>query len=292
MRLRTRESNWGKRVAFSTSAIPAHRLPRLRPALVIGASILVFWIGAALTVSFWSPVDPLKIVARRLQPPSLAHWLGTDALGRDVLVRTFYGARYSLAIAAVVVIVSVIIGSVVGALSGFFGRWLDAVLMRLVDITLSFPPVLLAMSVAASLGPGLQTTAIAMIVVWWPLYARLMRGQVIDILSRDHIEAAIAGGASRPRLLMKHVLPLSWTPTIISATMDFGQVVLLAASLSFIGLGSKPPTPEWGSMISEGAAQFYSWWIAFGPGLAILSIGLGCNFIGDALRDLLDPKED
>jgi peptide/nickel transport system permease protein len=278
-------------MTFPALAAHAEGLPRLKPVLVAGAAILLFWIVIALTIGLWSPLDPLKIVARRLQPPSSAHWLGTDALGRDVLVRTFYGARYSLTIATVVVAVSVIIGSTLGAISGFFGKWADAILMRMVDITLAFPPVLLAMAVAASLGPGLRTTAIAMIVVWWPLYARLMRGQVVEVLSRDHIEAAIAGGASRSRLLLKHVLPLSWTPTIISATMDFGQVVLLAASLSFIGLGSKPPTPEWGSMISEGAAQFYSWWIAFGPGLAILSIGLGCNFIGDSLRDILDPKE-
>jgi peptide/nickel transport system permease protein len=271
---------------------PARRLPGTRPALVAGVSILLFWIAIALTLSFWSPIDPLKIVARRLQPPSLDHWLGTDALGRDVLIRTFHGARYSLTIAAIVVAAAVVIGSAIGAISGFFGGWIDAIFMRVVDITLSFPPVLLAMSVAASLGPGLQTTAIAIIVVWWPLYARLMRGQVVDVLSRDHIEAAIAGGASNARLLLKHVLPLSWTPTLVSATMDFGQVVLLAASLSFIGLGAKPPTPEWGSMIAQGAAQFYSWWIAFGPGLAILSVGLACNFIGDSLRDLLDPRED
>jgi peptide/nickel transport system permease protein len=147
------------------------------------------------------------------------------------------------------------------------------------------------MAVAASLGPGLQNAAIAVIAVWWPVYARLMRGQVLDVISRDHIEAARAGGATSFRLLTKHILPLSWTPTIISATMDFGQVVLLAASLSFIGLGAQPPSPEWGAMISDGAAHFYSWWVAFGPGIAILSLGLGFNFIGDALRDILDPRE-
>jgi peptide/nickel transport system permease protein len=274
------------------SSAPSRYFRLARPALVIGVGILVFWIVVALTVHLWAPYDPLKIVGRRLQPPSLEHWMGTDALGRDVLIRTFYGAQYSLSIAVVVVVASVMIGSLVGALSGFFGGWVDSILMRIVDITLSFPPVLLAMSIAASLGPGIQNTAIAVVVVWWPVYARLMRGQVLDVISRDHIEAAIAGGASRSRLLLKHILPLSWTPTIISATMDFGQVVLLAASLSFIGLGVKPPTPEWGSMISEGAQHFYSWWIAFGPGVAILSIGLGCNFIGDTLRDILDPKDD
>lgn len=265
---------------------------RAKPALAIGLAIVLFWVVVALTVPLWAPYDPLKIVARKLQPPSMEHWLGTDALGRDVLVRTFYGARYSLAVATVVVFCSVLIGSVLGAVAGFFGGWVDAIVMRTVDVTLAFPPVLLAMSIAASLGPGLQNTALAVIVVWWPVYARLMRGQVLDVISRDHIEAARAGGASRFRLLTKHILPLSWTPTIISGTMDFGQVVLLAASLSFIGLGAQPPSPEWGSMISDGAAYFYSWWIALGPGLAILSLGLGFNFIGDSLRDILDPRAE
>ncbi|WP_339757101.1 ABC transporter permease [uncultured Hoeflea sp.] len=263
----------------------------LRPALVAGLLIVAFWIFVALTIDVWTVYDPLKIVARKLQSPSLQHWLGTDALGRDVMTRTLYGVRYSLSISFVVVICSVVIGSLVGALAGFFGGWTDSVLMRIVDVTLAFPPVLLAMAVAASLGPGLQNAAIAVIVVWWPVYARLMRGQVLDVISRDHIEAARAGGASSFRLLTKHILPLSWTPTIISATMDFGQVVLLAASLSFIGLGAQPPAPEWGAMISDGAAHFYSWWIAFGPGVAILMLGLGFNFIGDALRDILDPRE-
>jgi peptide/nickel transport system permease protein len=263
----------------------------LRPALAAGLLIIGFWIVVALTIDVWTVYDPLRIVARKLQSPSLQHWLGTDALGRDVMTRTLYGVRYSLAISVVVVVCSVSIGSVVGALAGFFGGWTDSVLMRIVDVTLSFPPVLLAMAVAASLGPGLQNAAIAVIVVWWPVYARLMRGQVLDVISRDHIEAARAGGASSYRLLTKHILPLSWTPTIISATMDFGQVVLLAASLSFIGLGAQPPAPEWGAMISDGAAHFYSWWIAFGPGIAILMLGLGFNFVGDALRDILDPRE-
>lgn len=263
----------------------------LRPVMVVGLLIVGFWIFVALTIDIWTVYDPLKLVARKLQAPSLQHWLGTDALGRDVLTRTLYGARYSISISLIVVVCSVVIGSLVGAIAGFFGGWIDSILMRVVDITLSFPPVLLAMAVAASLGPGLQNAAIAVIAVWWPVYARLMRGQVLDVISRDHIEAARAGGASSYRLLTKHILPLSWTPTIISATMDFGQVVLLAASLSFIGLGAQPPSPEWGAMISDGATHFYSWWIAFGPGMAILSLGLGFNFIGDALRDILDPRE-
>jgi peptide/nickel transport system permease protein len=162
--------------------------------------------------------------------------------------------------------------------------------MRLVDVTLSFPPMLLAMAVAASLGPGLWNAAIAMVIVWWPVYARLMRAQVLEVREREHVEAAIASGATQTRVLTRHILPLCWTPVLISATMDLGQVILLAASLSFIGLGATPPTPEWGSMISDGAAQFYSWWVALGPGLAILTIVLGFNFIGDGLHDYFDPR--
>ena len=163
--------------------------------------------------------------------------------------------------------------------------------MRLVDVTLSLPPVLLAMAVAASIGPGLRNAAIAMIIVWWPLYARLMRAEVMSVKARDHVDAAIAGGAGPIRVLTRHVLPLCWTPVLINATMDFGQVVLLTAALSFIGLGARPPAPEWGAMISEGATDFYYWWVAAGPGLAILSVVLGTNFIGDGLRDLMDRRQ-
>lgn len=256
----------------------------------IGAAILLFWILAVLTVQFWPLADPLSMVGRRLQPPSAAHWLGTDALGRDVFARTIHGAVWSIPIAVVVVACAVAIGSALGAVSGFFGGWLDTVIMRLVDITVSFPPILLAMAVAAMLGPGLANASIAMVIVWWPIYARLMRAQVLEMREREHVEAAVAGGAGPFRVLRVHILPLCWTPTLINATMDFGQVVLLAASLSFIGLGATPPSPEWGSMISEGATKFYSWWIAFGPGMAILSVVLASSFLGDGLRDLFDRR--
>ncbi|MCB1313781.1 MAG: ABC transporter permease, partial [Sedimentitalea sp.] len=185
---------------------------------------------------------------------------------------------------------AVAIGSAFGAVAGFFGGWWDAIIMRLVDVTVSFPPILLAMAVAAMLGPGLANASIAMIIVWWPIYARLMRAQVLEVREREHVEAAVAGGAGRFRVLGVHVLPLCWTPTLINATMDFGQVVLLAASLSFIGLGATPPSPEWGSMISEGATRFYDWWIAFGPGMAILSVVLATSFLGDGLRDVFDRR--
>ncbi|WP_163025843.1 ABC transporter permease [Chachezhania antarctica] len=257
---------------------------------IIGAAILLFWIFTVLTVQFWPMAEPLDMVGRRLQPPSAEHWLGTDALGRDVFSRTMHGAVWSIPIAILVVACAVAIGSLLGAISGFFGGWTDGIIMRLVDVTVAFPPILLAMAVAAMLGPGLTNASIAMVIVWWPIYARLMRAQVLEVKEREHVEAAIAGGASPLRVLRVHVLPLCWTPTLINATMDFGQVVLLAASLSFIGLGAKPPSPEWGSMISEGATRFYDWWIAFGPGMAILTVVLATSFLGDGLRDLFDRR--
>ncbi|OWU83063.1 D-ala-D-ala transporter subunit [Oceanicola sp. 22II-s10i] len=256
----------------------------------IGALMLLFWILTVLTVSFWPLADPLAMVGRRLQPPSTANWLGTDALGRDVFARTMYGAVWSIPIAVVVVACAVLIGSTLGALAGFFGGWSDSIIMRLVDVTVSFPPILLAMAVAAVLGPGLANASIAMVIVWWPIYARLMRAQVLEKRENEHVEAAVAGGAGSLRVLGVHILPLCWAPTLINATMDFGQVVLLAASLSFIGLGATPPSPEWGSMISEGATKFYSWWIAFGPGMAILSVVLATSFLGDGLRDVFDRR--
>ena len=256
----------------------------------IGVAILLFWAVTVLSVQLWPIADPLIMAGKRLQPPGNDHWLGTDALGRDVLSRTLHGATYTIPVAVMVVVSAVVIGSILGAIAGYFGGWWDGVIMRTADVTLSFPPILLAMTVAATLGPGLPNAGLAMIVVWWPIYARLMRAQVMEVRTREHVEAAIAGGAGRWRVLVVHILPLCWTPTLINATMDFGQVALLAASLSFIGLGAVPPSPEWGSMISEGAAKFYSWWIAFGPGMAILSVVLATSFLGDGLRDVFDRR--
>ncbi|MRX51805.1 ABC transporter permease subunit [Paracoccus sp. S-4012] len=260
--------------------------------MMLGLLIVGFWAIMTVAAPLVAPYDPLDLVGRRLQAPSWEHWLGTDALGRDVLSRTLHGAVHSLPLAVMVVALSVLIGATLGALSGYLGGWVGAVIMRLVDVTLSFPPMLLAMAVAASLGPGLGNAAIAMVIVWWPVYARLMRAQVLEVREREHVEAAVASGATRPRVLIRHILPLCWTPVLVSATMDLGQVILLAASLSFIGLGATPPTPEWGSMISDGASQFYSWWVALGPGLAILTIVLGFNFIGDGLHDYFDPRSE
>ena len=258
--------------------------------VALSAALIVGFVAVAVTVPLWSPYDPIGLAGRRLQPPSAAHWFGTDALGRDVLTRTLWGARYSLPIAALVLVVGVASGVLVGAAAGFLGRWFDTVLMRLADVTLAFPPVLLAMAIAASLGPGLIHTAIALIVVWWPIYARLMRAQVLSVRELDHVDAAMVCGVGPARVLFKHIVPLCWSPILVNTTMDVGQVILLASGLSFIGLGAQPPTPEWGQMIAEGASNFYSWWIALGPGLAIFLVSLASNFLGDGVRDLLDTR--
>lgn len=261
-----------------------------RPQVAFGLAVTVFWFVVLCTVGLWAPFDPLDAVAPRLQSPSVSHWLGTDALGRDVLVRVLYGARESMPIAAAVIVCATLVGTFLGALAGYAGGWVDAFIMRTTDVVMAFPAILLAMSIAAALGPGLRTGFIAILLVWWPIYARLVRGQVLAIKQREHVEAAVSIGASRSRIIRKHVLPMALTPVLVNATMDFGQVVLFLSSLSFLGLGALPPSPEWGSMITEGAKNFYQWWIAVGPGLAILTVVLGFNFMGDGLRDVLDPR--
>ena len=258
--------------------------------VLLGGSVLLFWIITALTVQWWAPHDPIAIVDTRLLGPSLDHPLGTDALGRDVLSRTLHGATASMPVAAGVIVSALLIGGTIGAVAGFFGGWTDAVLMRFTDMVMAFPPILLAMVIAATLGVGIRNAAIAMTLVWWPGYARLLRGQFLAVKNYDHVIAAESLGAGRTRLMLRHILPIAFTPLLVLSTMDFGGVVLLAASLSFIGLGAVPPYPEWGSMISEGSRRFYDWWIAMGPGIAILTVVLAANFIGDGVRDLLDPR--
>jgi peptide/nickel transport system permease protein len=268
----------------------AERSPWRRPSMAIGGVVVLFWLVTLLTVQWWAPYPPLDDVGERLQAPSWAHPLGTDALSRDVFTRVLYGARQTLPISVAVIVCAVAIGTLVGSIAGFVGGWVDQALMRVVDVTLAFPPIFLAMAVAAALGPGLRNAFIAMVVVWWPIYARLLRGQVLGIKERDHIQAAVSIGARRNRILRKHVLPMAFTPALINATLDLGQVVILTATLSFLGLGAKPPSPEWGAMITDGASYFYQWWVAAAPGIAILSVGMAFNFLGDGLRDALDVR--
>jgi peptide/nickel transport system permease protein len=262
-----------------------------RPTIVIGTAVAALWVIVIFTVQWWAPYDPYDAVGGRLEEPSASHWLGTDALSRDVFTRVLYGARQTLPISLAVIVSAVLIGTILGSISGYVGGLVDNVIMRVVDITLAFPPIFLAMAVAAALGPGLRNAFFAMVIVWWPIYARLLRGQVMSVRHRDHIPAAISIGAKPSRIVRKHVLPLSFTPALINATLDLGQVVILTATLSFLGLGAKPPSPEWGAMITEGTKFFYQWWIAVAPGIAILTVGMAFNFLGDGMRDVLDVRE-
>lgn len=267
------------------------RLDRFRtPSIVIGAAVVAAWILVIALAGVLAPHDPYAVAGPRLSPPSGEFLLGTDALGRDVLSRVLHGARLSLPIALATISIAALVGSVVGAVAGFYGGILDAVLMRLADITMAFPSILLAMAVAAALGPGLTNSFVAIVVVWWPIYARLIRGQILSIREREYVTSARAIGMSRLTTLRKHVLPHALTPVLVSATMDLGMIIILVASLSFLGLGALPPSPEWGAMITEGSANFYQWWIAAGPGLAMVTIVLAINFFGDGLRDVLDVR--
>lgn len=277
-------------VVSATPSSSRLRALRREPAVLLGGGALVMFGLVALLAPWLAPYDIYASSGPRLSPPSADHLLGTDALGRDVLSRVLHGARLSLPAAAVVIVSAVLIGGFFGTAAGYFGGIVDSAIMRLADVTSAFPPILLAMAVAASLGPGLRNGCIAMIVVWWPIYARITRVQVMSVRRREHVEAAVSIGAKRSRIVRKHILPLSFTPALVNASMDFGQVVLLTASLSFLGLGASPPDPEWGAMITEGARNFYQWWIAAGPGLAILLVVLAANYLGDGLRDFFDPK--
>lgn len=262
----------------------------MTPSIVAGGVVVVAWVLVITFAGLLAPHDPYVAAGPRLQPPSGEFLLGTDALGRDVLSRVLHGARLSLPIALATITIAAVVGSVVGAIAGFYGGIIDAVLMRFADITMAFPSMLLAMAVAAALGPGLTNAFLAIVVVWWPIYARLIRGQILSIKESEYVTSARAIGMSRLTTLRKHVLPHALTPVLVSATMDLGMIIILIASLSFLGLGALPPSPEWGAMITEGAANFYQWWVAAGPGLAMVTIVLAINFLGDGLRDVLNVR--
>jgi peptide/nickel transport system permease protein len=230
-------------------------------------------------------------ISERLQAPSWSHLCGTDNQGRDVLSRIVFGARIALVMPAIVGIGVVLIGVPLGGIAGYYGGWLDEVIMRITDIFLAFPGLILAMALVAFLGPSLRNVAIALVVTWWPWYARLVRSMAISLRQRPYVKAARTIGVGNPRIILRHVLPNSMGPVIVQMSLDVGAVILEVAALSFIGLGARPPSPDWGLMISDGR-QFIleQWWMAVFPGLAILVLVLAFNFVGDGLRDVLDPR--
>ena len=256
----------------------------------LGATVIVTWLLAALLAPLITPYAPDTVnVAGRLAAPSLAHWLGTDELGRDVLTRIVYGARTSLAVGFSVVLIGGAAGTLVGAVAAYARGWAEEVLMRATDLMFCFPPIILAMAIAAALGIGTRNTVIAMLVVWWPKFARLARSLVLGQRSLEYVAAARTIGFSPAHILFRQILPNAVGPLVVLITLDLGNAILVFAGLSFLGLGVVPPTPEWGSMVSEGRELVSQWWVATFPGLAILTVVIGFNFVGDGLRDWLDP---
>ena len=252
--------------------------------------ILVGWAFVILFAPRLAIDDGIQqSLLHRFQPPNLQHPFGTDSLGRDVYSRVLYGSRISIPVAFMVVAVSLLFGGLIGLLAGYYSGKTDEVLMRICDLVLSFPGIILALAIAAALGPSLRNSLVAVVAVSWPVYARLMRSLVIAMRSSEYVEAAVAMGAKTPRILTRAILPNTVSAMFIMATLDLGAAMLMFAGLSFLGLGQAPPTPEWGAMVSAGAQDFTKWWVALFPGLAIVSFALAFNFIGDALRDLMDP---
>lgn len=262
------------------------------PTTVAGLWIMCTFVLLALLAPLVSPYDPLdQDIPAGLTPPSAKYPLGTDKLGRDILSRMLYGARISLTVGAVVVALAGSFGAMVGLLSGYLGRWPDELLMRLTDIFFAFPSLILAMAIAGALGPSLENALIAVAVVTWPVYARLVRGQVLSLREQEFIQAARLVGAPASRIISRHLLPNTMAPLLVQATFDMGAIILTVAGLSFIGFGAQPPTPEWGVMISEGRNYITTqWWLTGVPALAILLLVAAFNLVGDGLRDVLDPR--
>lgn len=279
---RSRNSEWRRAV---------HGL-RKSPLAVLGSVIIGILIAMAIFAPFLAPYSPTKMrLSERLSPPSTRHIFGTDDVGRDIFSRVIYGSRISLRICTVVVGLTIGIGTILGVTAGYLGGWVDELIMRISDVFLAFPALILAMAIAAALGPSLQNVILAMVVIWWPRYARVARGQVLVLREIDYMVAAKAIGTSAGRTFIHHILPNCISPIIIQATLDLGEVLLTAATLSFIGFGAQPPTPEWGAMISLGRNYLRDhWWYATFPGLAILVTVMGFNLLGDAARDVLDPR--
>ncbi len=256
-----------------------------------GIIICLFWILMAILAPVVAPYDPVaQDMVMRLKPPSSLHWFGTDNFGRDIFSRVIYGGRYSILVGCLTVIIAGALGTLYGAIAGYVGGKLDTVMMRISEMILSFPSLVLAMIINAVLGSSLFNTMLALVIVAWPTYARLMRSVVLSVKENEYVAAAEALGASKMRILAKEIIPNSINSVLIMATTDLGSKILMFSTLSFLGLGSPPPTPEWGMMVSDGADFFNKFWVAGFPGLAIFTMAMGANFIGDGLRDLLDPK--
>lgn len=263
------------------------------PLAVIGFVIVVLLIAAAIFAPLIAPESPVgQNLSNRLMPPSSAHWMGTDELGRDIFSRVVYGSRITLMIVVLVAVISAPLGLLIGAVSGYFGGWIDRALMGVTDVFLSLPKLILALAFVAALGPGIENAIIAIAITAWPAYARIARAETLTFRDSEFIHAVRLAGGSHTRVILRHVLPLCTSSMIIRVTLDMAGIILTAAGLGFLGLGAQPPLPEWGAMISRGRTFILDqWWVATMPGFAIILVSLGFCLLGDGLRDVLDPKQ-
>jgi peptide/nickel transport system permease protein len=265
------------------------------PLLTVGAAVSLLIVVVAILAPLIAPFPGDAAAATHpfavLRAPSAQHWFGTDQVGRDIMSRVIYGARVSPLIAVAVIAIACAVGVPLGIAAGYFGGWLDDVIMRVTDIFLAFPALLLALALASVLPASLTSLTIAIAATWWPWYARLIRGQAASVAGRPFVESCRALGLSRRRIIFRHILPNAVTPLIVQISLDVGGVILTASALSFLGLGAQDPTPDWGLMVAEGQSYFTSnWWVVTFPGLAILVTAFAFNLLGDGLRDLLDPR--
>jgi peptide/nickel transport system permease protein len=261
------------------------------PVAVAALLVIAAWLVIAAGATRLAPYAPLaQDISGRLAPPSPAHWLGTDPLGRDIFSRLCYGARLSIPVGLAAVALAMLLGVAIGSTAGFAGGVVDEAIMRFTDLMLAFPTVILAMVITAALGAGIRNAIIAIMIAWWPTYARYVRGLMLALREREYVQAAHALGAPRIRVLVRHLLPGTLSPIVVLSALDVGRAILTFATLSFLGLGPPPQVPEWGSMVAAGRDYLDQWWISTFPGLAILTFVLPINIVGDRLRDLLDPR--
>jgi len=290
---RSRETLWSVREYSTWERLHRTALGRLvwNPLGALGFAIILFLVLTALFPQAWAPHDPYRIdPVHRLLPPTDEHLFGTDELGRDLFSRVIYGTRISLAVALGIITGTSIVGTLVGLVAAYIGGAIDDLLMRFADVFISFPALIMAMGIVSLLGASLGNAMLTLVVIWWPQYARLARGQTLRIKELPYVEAARALGASDARILWRHILPNVVQPILIKASLDVGLAILTTASLSFLGLGAKPPSPELGALITQGRTFLLTaWWYATFPGLFIFLSVLGFNLLGDSLRDVLDP---
>ncbi|MBZ9762043.1 ABC transporter permease [Mesorhizobium sp. CA8] len=260
---------------------------------LVGMLIIVALLVVAAFADVLAPYSPTvgDLKNARLLPPGAAHWFGTDDLGRDIYSRVVYGARWTLYVVILVAIIAAPIGLLVGTIAGYAGGWTDTILMRITDIFLAFPKLVLALAFVAALGPGIENAVLAIAITSWPPYARIARAETLTVRNSDYIKAVQLMGASPFRIVLRHIMPLCISSLIIRVTLDMAGIILTAAGLGFLGLGAQPPLPEWGAMIASGRRFILDqWWVAAAPGAAILIVSLGFNLLGDGLRDALDPR--